>query len=358
VYVLVAIQTILIAGRFYLRGRRMAGSFGWDDLFIFIEYVVSIGFATCAVLGSEQYYLDRHTWDVPMDAYVPAAKNGWIAQMLFIISSGATKVSILMFYRRMTQGTYNVRWRYAIWAALAFTFGFVAALLISYCLICRPLDSYWLSYDFSYTKEYKCLNGNALTPLTGTLSITSDLYATILPWCMLYKYNLDVPRKQKIALNIIFSLSLIVAGCGGGRLYYLWKINNSYDTSWTGYDLFVWSLLECPLAIIFACAPSLRAFVRRYLQDPYRTFRSGAESRGANWTKGSISHSGSAMRNSITIKESPVGRLSDIDERVLVKSPEGRITATDDLWSRRSSDTVLPIANAEDYESYNLKRLQ
>ncbi|KAK5168904.1 uncharacterized protein LTR77_006213 [Saxophila tyrrhenica] len=183
--------------------------------------------------------IHNNTWDVPLESFVPTAKNGWIAQILFIISTCATKASILLFYRRMTKGTYNARWRYAIWAVLAFTFAFFAAVLVAYCFICQPLDAYWKSYSFTYDEPFTCINGNVLSQLVGALSILSDLYATLLPWCMLWKYKLDVPRKQRTALNTIFGLSLVVAGCAGGRLYYLYRMNHSYDTSWNGFYFFV-----------------------------------------------------------------------------------------------------------------------
>lgn len=58
---------------------------------------------------------------------------------------------------------------------------------------------------------------------------------------------------------------LSVAGAGVGRTYYLIKLGNNYDTSWTGFDLLVWATVELQLGLICACAPSLRAFFRRYL---------------------------------------------------------------------------------------------
>lgn len=66
-------STLLVAGRFYLRARRQAGSFGLDDLMIFIGWLFSIGFTTVACIGAGRYDLDRHTWDVHPSLYVGAA---------------------------------------------------------------------------------------------------------------------------------------------------------------------------------------------------------------------------------------------------------------------------------------------
>jgi hypothetical protein len=73
---------------------------------------------------------------------------------------------------------------------------------VTFCLICRPLSAYWESYDFSYDKEFTCIDGNVLTPVSGVLGVISDVYAVLLPCLMLRHYDLDVPRRQKIVLNV------------------------------------------------------------------------------------------------------------------------------------------------------------
>ena len=170
---------------------------------------VSIGFTATAVIDSTRNGLDVHTWDVRFDQYVPAAMVGWIAQVLFLISTCATKTSVLLFYRRMVKDAYSRKWLYAIWAALFGLFAYFVAVLFTYCFICQPLSAYWESYDFNYNKTYTCINGDILSPLVGVLSIISDLYAVLLPSVMLRHYNLDVPKRQKIGLNIIFALGLM-----------------------------------------------------------------------------------------------------------------------------------------------------
>ena len=141
---LLGVSTILITGRFYLRARREAGDFGLDDLFIAIGYVVSIGFTAEAVINSMHNGLDVHTWDVPIEEWVPAALTGWISQVLFLISVSATKTSVLLFYRRMAKDTYSRRWLYAIFAALAANAAFFVAALIVFCLMCQPVRISWV----------------------------------------------------------------------------------------------------------------------------------------------------------------------------------------------------------------------
>ncbi|EME42364.1 hypothetical protein DOTSEDRAFT_133091, partial [Dothistroma septosporum NZE10] len=253
-----AVATILLAARFYLRARRQAGEFGLDDLMIFIGWFFSIGFTTTAWIGTERYDLDRHTWDVHPQLYVGTALNGWTAQLMFILSTVPTKLSVLLFYRRMIKDSLDKRWLYAIYFAISLTAAYGFAVFLTYCNMCHPLSAYWLSYDFSYKGNFVCINGNALTVTSGVFSCLSDTYAVALPCLILRHYRLDVPKRQKLALNLIFAMGFLVTGAGIGRTFYLWKINHTYDTSWAGFSLFVWSVVECHLAIVCACAPSLR----------------------------------------------------------------------------------------------------
>ena len=114
----------------------------------------------------------------------------------------------------MVKGIKNSKWRYAVWGALAFTALTFVAVFLCYCFICRPLDAYWLSYDFGYDKQYTCVDGNVLSPFVGILSMTSDIYTVVLPCVMLQHFELSIPRRQKIGLNIVFAL---------GSMYVCWK---------------------------------------------------------------------------------------------------------------------------------------
>lgn len=130
--------------------------------------------------------------------------------MLF--GSGATKASVLLFYRRLVTGTLARRWKLAIYFALAFHAAYLIGNTLGYFLVCRPLRAYWMSFDYEWLLEnhsYTCADAQALNPVVGVLSIVSDVYAVVLPFVILHYYTLDVPRSQRIGLNIIFATGLL-----------------------------------------------------------------------------------------------------------------------------------------------------
>jgi hypothetical protein len=50
------------------------------------------------------------------------------------------------------------------------------------------------------------------------------------------------------------------------RTVYIWRTTNeTYDETWVGYTLWLWTAVESDLAIICACTPALNPFFRKYL---------------------------------------------------------------------------------------------
>lgn len=98
---------------------------------------------------------------------------------------------------------------YALWTAIGFTIAYGTTLLVAMFLFCRPLDAIWRSTEPGYDEPHTCFDGSQLTLVSGVLGTVSDVYAVALPCVMLRYYNLDVTRRQKIALNMVFGLGLL-----------------------------------------------------------------------------------------------------------------------------------------------------
>ncbi|CAK1367208.1 hypothetical protein CB0940_10519 [Cercospora beticola] len=268
--------TIMLSGRFYLRARKLAGTFGLDDVLVFLGYLFAIGMTVATWILTTEYGLDRHAWDNKIDWAVPAALTGWIAQVLFVAATVCTKLSILLFHRRMIKETLNRRWVWTLRAAFIFTCCYGVGVLLAYILACRPTDAIWNAFSPTYKKEYTCIATTKVAVWAGVLSVISDLIAVAVPCLLLNHYNLAISFRQKIVLNLTFALGLVATGAGVARTYYLWKIRTTMDSTWVGHTFFAWSIVECQLAIMCACAPSLRAFFRRYVRDTLkRSFGSG-----------------------------------------------------------------------------------
>jgi hypothetical protein len=267
---------------------------------------------------------------------------GWSTEVTFLLSTGCTKCSILFFYRRLTKGSYNRRWKYTIIAAIAATALYSAAFILMLIFACSPTDAYWKSFNPYYEGDFTYINSKYSNVLSGAMSVTSDLWSVLLPCLMLR--NFDAPRRQKIALNLIFSLGLLVVAAGSVRTYYLEELGHSVDLTWTGYDVLIWAQLETQLSLICASAPALRVLFRTYLSGSMIRVLSSARSHSRpgprRQSKKLCGKSSDSCRG-----ESPIPLKTTAAEKpgTLTSSVEEELTAVPALHSKfdKRMDTAL-----------------
>lgn len=65
-------------------------------------------------------------------------------------------------------------------------------------------------------------------------------------------------QQHQADARIVFSTGLLVVAAGCIRTYYLYCLGYHFDTTWIGYNCYIWSVLEVDLALICASAPALR----------------------------------------------------------------------------------------------------
>lgn len=264
--ILQAVTTLLVCIRLWLRIRNKAGPFGMDDAFLIPAYLGATMMTTIIILDCVQYDSDRHLWDVPPTKYEGLALMAWLSEVAFLTSTCATKVSVLLFYRRLVRGSYNRMWRWLTLGAIYFTVLYGVGLIFALIFNCRPTNAYWKSLSITYTGDYTCTDTRWLNGVSGILSVLSDFYAVLLPMGILHKFDID--RRKKIALYTVFSFGLLVVAAGSVRTYYLHQLGYNYDITWTGFNVFIWSALEVHGAIICASVPVLRVLFRQYLRGP------------------------------------------------------------------------------------------
>jgi hypothetical protein len=171
----------------------------------------------------------RHIWDIEEDNRQNLVFSLWLAEINFLVCGGLTKVSVLLFYRRMVEGTCSRRWKWAVLTAIAFTTAYTIAFVVLLFFNCTPMEAYWKAFDpvYSATVPYTCLNTDIANVIVGLCAGLSDVYAVALPCIITWHYS--VPKRQKIALNFVFSLGLVVVAASGVRTYYLFSKSPHQD---------------------------------------------------------------------------------------------------------------------------------
>ena len=91
-------------------------------------------------------------------------------------------------------------------------------------------------------------------------------------------YHIKLPLAQRVGLMIVFGLGGIV--CVAGILRTFWThhvVYETYDVTWEGFQLWIWTAVEANLGIICGCIPTLRRIFtsgKSRTSTPYR-FRKG-----------------------------------------------------------------------------------
>lgn len=199
----------------------------------------------------------------------------WLGEFSYLLCSCLCRISVLLFYRRLTDGLKSKKWNILVHGAIGFIACWTLAFIIALCLNCRPTEAYWKAFDFTWQKNYTCTDTSVINALSGALAVASDLYAVVLPFCI--TWNLQMPRRQKWALRGIFSIGLVVVAASAVRTYYTIQVSSEADVSTAVFNVFVWSQVELQLAFMCASTPSLRVLFRRYFMSSFS--RSGRRTR-------------------------------------------------------------------------------
>jgi hypothetical protein len=258
-----AIGVIVVAARIYARVF-ITKAPSLDDAIIVLALLLAIGSSALATYGAEVLYVGHHIWDVPVGEYSALRLNAWCAQWFYVGALCAVKVSILLFYRRLSLQVSSL-FLWATWIGISYNVLGYVTYSLNIVLQCRPTGAYWLASDPRWLAEghtYTCANiEHIVQPLYCGLSVIGDLYGTTLPLCLVY--SLQMSRRQKMSLYFLFALGYVVVGAGIVKTIYVnYLLNETWDSTWIYYQSMIWTTVELYIAIFCASAPGLKPFVK------------------------------------------------------------------------------------------------
>lgn len=129
--------------------------------------------------------------------------------LLYILGTCSTKVSILCFYRRMTAGSITKTFIYCTWGSIAFVVAYGVTSVPLLLLTCRPISAFWNLVDpiWALSHKFTCTDEAAEILVAAMISILQDIIALALP--IMLVWNLQLPKRQKVAVVGIFGVGLL-----------------------------------------------------------------------------------------------------------------------------------------------------
>ena len=124
-----------------------------------------------------------------------------------------------------------------------------------------------------------CLNRYPVWFTNSALNIVSDVAIFLAPMPVLSQLRL--PRRQRMALIVVFGLGAFVCLISMLRLRALYNISVSKDVTWDNGAAAAWSSLEVNVGIICASLPPLRKPISRVFPKIFHSTSGGNTSREA-----------------------------------------------------------------------------
>lgn len=286
-----------------------------------------------AAIGS----LGRHTATDPTTGYL-VFTNGtkvflqvlYATQLTTTLTFGFTKLSVLLFYKRVFRGEF---FNAVVWANIGIVSVWTSAFFFANLLQCYPIAVNWSEYG---ADPYQCINTNEMYLAQAWSDIFTDLAILAVPIPCIWA--LQMPAKHKFAVSGIFLLGLLTVGAGTAKLVVIKKVidwsSSAYgngDITWMQSPSIYWGMIESSLGIVGACLPlfrplfhgaSSRGFVRHLRSVALPSMHSKEVSKSSGGESGSIALHGASNGSSNGCKTAGSETLKASDKESYVSSLE------------------------------------
>ena len=206
-----------------------------------------------AVLG-----FGSHIWSLKDGALLHILRLFYVSEIVYVVVLALIKVSIVTMYLR-------IFWAYrpfyiACYAVLTFILLSSSIITILTIFSCQPVQYFW-DRDIA---GGSCLDITALAYANSGLAVLHDLIIIILPIFMLW--NLQMSRKKKVFIGVMFALGGIGLIATIVRLQTLKDFGTTPDPSWNYVPVVYWTSVELAAGIIASCLPAVRTLFERFFK--------------------------------------------------------------------------------------------
>jgi hypothetical protein len=241
--VLLVLVTIALLLRVYAR-HFMVGKLWWDDWACIVSWALAIVLYSFVILGHTQG-LGKHSWDLRGPIFGQTFKTFYAITLLYLITGGVTRLSYLIFYKRLF--TTNARSKIPIWFGIVLVSIITVVTFLLAMLRCIPIAGQWNNS----IEDAKCIAPPNLAKTTAACAVVADIYILVLPFPFLWKLQMNLAKKLR--LLAVFAVGLISCAASITRLILTFKVFFSQDVTMDMSRSLVWILVEVYVGIIASC---------------------------------------------------------------------------------------------------------
>ncbi|KAL2191501.1 hypothetical protein L209DRAFT_768945 [Thermothelomyces heterothallicus CBS 203.75] len=240
------LSTLVVALRCYSRAVILR-SFGLDDAIMVPAQILTL--ASAVAIGLEtKYGLGRHRWVISDEDFISYMKSFYTSIIVYNVAVCLTKISILLQYKRIFN---NTMLRKIITAGLVFLTCWGATLCFLLPMVCMPVAKFWRPEIDGF-----CLDSGTIWYVMAGVNVVTDFSLFTMPIPVIS--SLQLPRKQKGILLIVFALGIFPCAVSIYRITTLHAAAKSTDVTWDNVNAATFSFLELTVGVITICLPTLR----------------------------------------------------------------------------------------------------
>ncbi|KAF2260236.1 hypothetical protein CC78DRAFT_418336, partial [Lojkania enalia] len=208
------------------------------------------------LMGGEVYHV--HTWNVSLRTLSDVLYKSHIMSLLYGLSIMLIKVAILLSWIRIFV---PMKQRNAFfWVSHALIWSnvlFYGIGTITEIWQCKPREKIWNPFLIAAGEA----GGHCPIDITkhakasGFINLLSDIIILMLPQKVIW--GLNVTRKQKIGMSLLFVVGIFATAAATVRIYYLFKTYDANDMIYYGSDLVLWMAAEIAAGFLIMGFPSL-----------------------------------------------------------------------------------------------------
>jgi hypothetical protein len=155
-------------------------------------------------------------------------------------------------------------------------------------------------------------------------------------------FRLSLPMPQRIGLVSLFSIGGVIIVAGSFRAYWVhYTLFETYDATWEGFNVWVWTAVETNVGVICGCIPALKPLL----------FPNRARQQGGSGVRSKPYGSGHSHRRGEKIQIPDGPDDMELDTRILTSNRDSHIASHDRPMSGQTDKSRFET-DVEQQKSY------
>ncbi|WQF76438.1 hypothetical protein CDEST_01452 [Colletotrichum destructivum] len=216
-------------------------AYGIDDHFYNFAFVLFVAYDVMLTISS-YYGFGRNVMEIETPDVPPAILYEAIGTTILVFAIVVSKASLALFLLRLVNTRLH---QIVVLGPVIILFLFAVVSLLVFWFSCAPIEFLWNRFIPGGVCH---IDPGPISTAAGSWSVVVDFWYAVTPWALLW--NVQMPRREKLLINVSMSLGVIAGACGIKRALELKNLSSLNFTKDT-VQLIIWH--ACELAVTMVC---------------------------------------------------------------------------------------------------------